>query len=368
MKDELSALVFELQRARSPVERARALARAWRTLRGLSGAERRLLAREVGFDGAEELIEGLAGKGRGVFAPAAVLEALGKMRQDPSFSLGKVLAGLRDPDKRDDLLVRGIDLAADSVAREQKPPVEGTDELDESELHDRALELDEEEVAVPPSKVVPPPPVAVEPEPMPEPEPEPETEAGPEPVEEPEPEPVSEPEVESVSEPEPAPEPQPVLEAPSLWDELDRAEEPSTEPRIVFEPVAAPSEDRARDLESKHGAAGSVIRRLWALRARISALQSASTREVADELEAFPEPWARRRALVALLEAGVFESAAEALDLIESLERPLDRRWCLATLARRGVLEGDDLDRALEMLDSPAARRRVAGLAAVSAG
>ena len=82
MSDDLTALIFELQRAPTPADKAKALARAWRTVRGLKPAERRLLAREVGFDGAEELIDGLGGSERGIFAPAAVLEALQKRGVD----------------------------------------------------------------------------------------------------------------------------------------------------------------------------------------------------------------------------------------------------------------------------------------------
>ena len=120
VSDDLTALVFELQRARSPSEKARALARAWRTVRGLSASERRLLAREVGFDGAEDLIEGLAGKSDGAFSPAAVLEALGKMKRDNNLSFGGLLAGLLDPDRRDDLLLQGMDLAADSFDQSEE--------------------------------------------------------------------------------------------------------------------------------------------------------------------------------------------------------------------------------------------------------
>jgi hypothetical protein len=82
-----------------------------------------------------------------------------------------------------------------------------------------------------------------------------------------------------------------------------------------------------------------------------------------EALEAIPEPWARRRALVALIDAGLPDDTGSVLDLIEGLEREMDRRWCLSALARRGDLGGAELDRALELLTSPAARRRVAALA-----
>ena len=56
---KLTALLHELQNARSPLAQARVLARAWRTVRELSPTDRRLLARHAGFDGAEEILEGL---------------------------------------------------------------------------------------------------------------------------------------------------------------------------------------------------------------------------------------------------------------------------------------------------------------------
>ncbi len=131
VSDDLTALVFELRRAGSPAEKARALARAWRTVRGLNPTDRRLLAREAGFDGVEDLIEGLARKGGGAFAPAAVLAALGKMRDDKGLSVRGAIADLRDPDRRDDLLARGLDLAARSFDR-----VDEVDEVDEALVMD----------------------------------------------------------------------------------------------------------------------------------------------------------------------------------------------------------------------------------------
>ena len=40
-----------------------------------------------------------------------------------------------------------------------------------------------------------------------------------------------------------------------------------------------------------------------------------------------------------------------------------DRRWCLGTLARRGDLRGAALRRALDLVDSPFARKRLAAIA-----
>lgn len=358
MNEDLSALVFELQRAGSKVDKAKALARAWRTIRGLSGTERRLLAREVGFDGADDLIEGLAGKSGGVFAPAAVLEALGKLRRDEGLTLRGVLSGLRDPEMRDDLLVRGIDLLADSVERpetdfEPKEWTDGTVDLEvpppapfvreHREIVDSDVRADDEEETLqepdfdgtvetkpPPSSQSVEPPVrdvVVDPE-------------------------VSEdPELGTGSMPEAA--------DPSSWDEMWAAPESMAVVPSFVGRAERPEAGRTQ---------GTVLTRLRAFREAIPGLKKATGDQIRDALDDLPEAWARRRAVVALIEADVPDDVARTLDLIEDLDREMDRRWCLSTLAVRGDLTGNDLERALGMLTSPAARRRVEGLARAACG
>lgn len=342
LSDDLTALIFELQRAPSPKDKAKALARAWRTVRGLKPTERRLLAREVGFDGAEDLIEGLSGRERGVFAPAAVLEALGKMRSDPDFSVRRILNDLGDPDRRDDLLVRGMDLVADSVA----PEPEGEIEIDHIELPDGNVWMvededsrDEGDAGTEVAEVVVPDPPMQDARPQPVPQPVPELKERPQPSPEPEPEPT-----------------------PSVWDvmAMEKERKPPEQVRTSTTVVIGGGSEIGRRTEAE----GSVMERLRRFHDRVPALGGARVAVLADELDAFPEPWARRRALTALIDADVPDDAAGALDLIEGLDRPADRRWCLSALARRGDLAGNDLDRALGMLISPAAKRRVRALAA----
>jgi len=363
MRDDLSALVFELQRAGSKVEKAKSLARAWRTVRGLSATERRLLAREVGFDGAEDLIEGLAGKGGGVFAPAAVLEALGKMRREEGLSLRGILSGLRDPDKRDDLLVRGIDLVADSLERpeEEDDPQEWTDGSVDFEIPppaptpgrprvavDSSGQAGDDEMqpravghgsAVAPEERPPPPPL----------------------VESPTRDVVADEAATEEPEPEPAEMAPPTVIDPSSWDEMwdEPDSRASARPRVI----QTQSLLATRDSTGTKRARSSVLDRLRAFRESIPTLGNTTVSEIRVGLEGLPEAWARRRALVALIEADVPDDVGQALDLIEDLDRPMDRRWCLSALAVRGDLAGADLERALGMLTSPAARRRVAGLA-----
>jgi hypothetical protein len=354
LSNDLAALVFELQRAGTPADKARALVRAWRTVRGLSATERRLLVRELGFDGAEDLVEGLAGKGGGTFAPAAVLEALGHMREDKSLSLQGILAGLRDPEQRGDLLTRGIDYLVG------KKGDDGDDEIGE------ALDIDgfaDEDEAEPPAVVVgreiPP-----EDQARPVVEKAADVEDGPHPAP-----PVAVKEIKQAPPPGPVPG---VKDDPSRkadlrgddasnWDEMSLAAPMDVPAVVVDRERSAPwsFEGRTRPLE----ATSPVFLRLRAFRDQIEELRGSDGAGVIDCLESLPEPWAKRRALVALIAAGIPGEIAAALDLIEELGRPMDRSWCLSVLARRGGLEGDDLERALEMLASPAARRRIEALA-----
>lgn len=359
ISDDLTALIFELQRARSPADKAKALARAWRTLRGLSNAERRLLVREVGFDGAEDLVEGLAGKSGGLFAPAAVLEALGRMRKEEDLTVRGILADFKDPERREDLFIRGIDLVAEG---------RDDDETDEPEFASDATVEDEEEWTDPPLSVI------VDSEIVPD-------EATDRVAEEP---------VAVVEPPKPvaAMPPPPPARTEEVPDETRRAVEddvgvdlgPHPEPVVAVEDpstwdeqwAAAPSAGTARNGGDRSFAApvsgdwvvvNSVFRRLQAFRQGMEELRGAAVGAVIETLDGLPEPWAKRRAVVALLEAEIPANTEEALDLVESLERPMDRKWCLSALARRGDLAGENLERAVQMLQSPAARRRVRALA-----
>jgi hypothetical protein len=352
VSDDLTALVFELQRAHSPADKAKALARAWRTVRGLSGTERRLLAREVGFDGAEDLVEGLAARSGGAFSPASVLEALGRMRKDQSLTVRGILTDLKSPDGRGDLLERGVDLVvgddadADNLVVEADVLIHG-DHMGTPPGVSAASVQTEDETE----------PVGVAPETRPS------TDGKTVPV-------VAAPalplavETTGVEVPTaPSREPEPVVENDdrSDWNEMW-----AQAPARIPEPVVGRRTVRvgnADDATSVREPSGSVFHRLRAVRNGIAELRRGGIAAVVDALDTLTEPWAKRRALVALIQSGIPDDAASTLDLIEELERPMDRRWCLSALAGRGDLEGDDLERALEMLTSQGERRRVAALA-----
>jgi hypothetical protein len=367
---DIAALIFELQRTSSPVERARVLARAWRTIRGLDPVERRLLAREVGFDGAEELLEGLAGRGAGGLAPAAVLEALNRARQDEGLSMRSLVDALRDPGRRDELAARGVDLAAKLVEESADGGVPGSTEparfpaaaVPGSHKDDAsASEADRDLGGGAEAPRVPPPPKPRQERPGPDPAvgrgvssgelpPSGRGRAG---VTQPLP----------VRKPLPAPPgTEPAAAEPSIWDRVTSRSAPTTASDV--EQPASPRFSSSTATDSS----GTVLKRLRRFRVSIPRLRNGSLEELGAALAELTEPWARRRAMLALIEAGIPADPAAAVRLVESeLDRPLDRRWCLAALARRGDLAGEALSHALELLASQSARRRVAALARSSA-
>ena len=103
---KLAALLHELQHARSPLAQARVLARAWRTLRELSPTDRRLLARQAGFDGAEEMLEGLSRR-KGGLAPAMLLRVLANARGTDDAEFGELVGAFRDPERLDEAVHLG---------------------------------------------------------------------------------------------------------------------------------------------------------------------------------------------------------------------------------------------------------------------
>jgi hypothetical protein len=359
---KLNTLLFELQTAGSPLQQARILVRGWRTLRELSPTDRRLLANHAGFDGAEEILEGLA-KRRGGIAPAMLLRVLANARSTDGATVSGLLSAVRDPLRRDEAIRLGTHLAAELLAEDDSESAaeDDVEEIDEalSELQTvksaiedspeealaalSALDEDEEEDAV---------------DAVPVPVPVPEFPAAPVPEQQPPPEP-------EIAPSPPAP---PIVDW-SRWQTTSPTHRtpaltyrPGPTPRMEMAPPADDPESRRFDAQVVFGALGaepSVLSRLRVLRRELSGFAGSSVETLRELVESFEDGWSRRRALAALLEEGIPESAGDALELVAVLERELDRRWCLGILARRGDLQGSRLDRALELVSSPSARRRI---------
>lgn len=95
------------------------------------------------------------------------------------------------------------------------------------------------------------------------------------------------------------------------------------------------------------------------LRRRIAEIRRLSPADLRAVLEAFPDGWARRRALVDLIEAGVPERTADVLSLLDALQSPGDRSWCLGTLADARKLSADERAALLQAAPTAAGRRRL---------
>jgi hypothetical protein len=368
---KLNALLFELQTAQSPLAQAKTLARAWRTLRELSPTDRRLLARHVGFDGAEEMLEGLATK-RGGLAPAVLLQALAKARTADRATVGDLVARLKRPEARGQVLAESLDFASslledpgagnnaegppsddvaealDELQAVQAPPVETPEEALEALNALDAAPGDTSEATKektsgddPTERVV-------------EETTETEAEASDKPTVR----------VTLKPPPPPPPPPRPVPDAVdwSRWESAGESRSETAPSVTAPEPSSDSPELPLFDAFAVLGALGaqsSIGSQLRVLRRELTGFEGSSLHTLRQVVAAFPDGWARRRALAALLEAGIPSDPGGAIELVETLEQESNRRWCLGILARRGVLWGSNLERALELLSSPAARRRI---------
>jgi len=359
---QLTALLHELQHARSPLAQARVLARGWRTVRELSPTDRRLLARHAGFEGAEDILEGLSQR-KGGLAPAMLLRVLGNARGTDSSTVSELLAAFRDPQRRDEAISLGAELANDLLAEPvaEEVPEEISEAIEELQaVEESIIETPEEALAAlnaleaeEEANVDEPPASASAPETNDSREAE--TEAVPPQRSEPQPEPKSSP-----------PPPKPPVVDWSRWHDATASRRPAPVPRQEVRPSVSEVGSRrfeARAVMGAMGAEQSVFSQLRVLRRELSGFTGSSIATLHELIETYPDGWARRRALCALFEAGIPAETRDALELVGCLGRELDRRWCLGLLARKGDLRGALLSQALDLVDSEFAKRRLAVIA-----
>jgi hypothetical protein len=300
------------------------LGRAWRTLRRLDRTQLQNLARQAGLEKVEGYLERVA-RDKGRLSPTALGQILERLEQIEPGEVHDVVHGLRDPGKRKTLFRKGLDAMDDLLGED-----EGEDDR-------------------PAASTVVPEPVAVEPPPTPPvavPEPEPEVEPERSPVVEeaarPAPPPAPPPPSPAVKRAAPAPRPPEPVEpttipasgpphsAPSIEREpVSGAAGP--EPAGAPEPVARGERD-PDDLVGRLEAESSVMDRLRIVRRELEELDPSDVDGLRRLLETFPDGWARRRALDAMLRAGRPATLMHAVYLIEQLESPAARRWCAGTL------------------------------------
>lgn len=316
----LPELVQQLGSTYSPFERLKILSRAWHLLRTMTPQERVAVTAQLGLDHADELVEGIARRS-GHEASPALISMIEKAQTQGTAHLPALLADLRDPNRRVERLKQGAQAAVAGALASPTAP------------------------AVPP-KAAPPQPRSAPPSPLPP------MEAAPiPPASKPAPEP---PPVEPVVPV--APPPPPAQAAPPPPPPPVREPPPSPKPRP--EPaVAAHKTDGA--LAGKLTEAPSLTGRFHALRRHLKEAQGLSGEELRPVLEAFPDGWARRRALLELLRSGTPASLPDALGLVEALGAERDRGWCLGALADERPLSARDREALLAAVPTPAARRRL---------
>ncbi|HEY4562611.1 MAG TPA: hypothetical protein VIJ36_06510, partial [Thermoanaerobaculia bacterium] len=112
-------------------------------------------------------------------------------------------------------------------------------------------------------------------------------------------------------------------------------------------------------LAGKLADAPSLTGRFHALRRHLQEARGLSREELQPVLEAFPDGWARRRALLEILRSGAPAELQDALDLVETLGSERDRAWCLGALADERPLGARDREALLAAVPTPGARRRL---------
>jgi hypothetical protein len=312
----LEDLLRQLRGAASPVQRVKLLGRAWRSLRRLDRRQLQDLARRAGFDQAEGFLERLA-RDKGRLTPSLLLQIVQRARNVDEGDVDSLVRGLRDPEQREELLHGGIELVGDMLDEREPKEEEGV-------VAAPPPEEPESEPAPPPPEpeIEPPPPVpVVSPEPAPA-EPEEETPPEPPPVEEPAPRPVA-----------------PVAAAPAVAPVFEAPPAPA----VSFEPEPVVSTDAAAEgVIERLASAPSTQRRLGLVKSELDRIGELDVDALQRLLELFPAGWARRRALAALLRAGIPDTLMHAVFLIEQLESPTARRWCVGALLDGRQLSPDE--------------------------
>ncbi len=332
---ELVALLFELERAASPLERLQIIARAWRSVRALDGFERRDLARRVGFDGAEELIDRLASKGG--LAPATLLEALRRARRADPAQLRGILAGLRTPGSRGQATLEGLQLAESMLGPDEPEPVQPDEVAQEDAPASPSAVWDPRSAEVPAadSDTLPdlPEVLVAAPRPAPLPAPQPASRRMPEP---------------------PAPA---VQSAPRAAPSVPTARRRGRTQAPA--PAPMPAAPEAAEVAPPPGAKEPPLRALRQLEARLEGSAEPDAGELEGIVLGLPDGWVRRRAVLALLRHGLPRRIPEALRMVEGLGWQRDRTWVLAVLLDDRSLAASELEQALALITSESARGRL---------
>ncbi len=311
----LPELVQQLGSTFSPFERLKILSRAWSVLRAMTPQERLVVTSQLGLDHADDVLDAIT-KRSGRAASPTLVAMIERAQMKGTAHLPELIADLRDPRRRSERLSQGA-LAAveEALAGAPAAPVPAPAPVALKPPQPAIV------VAAPVAPVAPPLILEVAPESVPI-----------------------------------APPPPPVV-APRV------AVEPPPPPKP---PPPAPFPRRVEDdgLAGKLAEASSLTARFHVLRRHLEKAKGPPADSLRAVVEAFPDGWARRRALVELLRTGAPAALGDALGLLEALGSERDRLWCLGTLAgilakNSRALNSQDRETLLAAAPSPTARRRL---------
>ena len=313
----LPELVQQLGSTFSPFERLKILSRAWAVVRAMTPQERLVVTSQLGLDHADEVLDVIA-KRSGHEAAPVLVAMIERAQMKGTAQLPALIADLRDPRKRTERLRQSAQAVVDEALAAGAPaaPV--------PEPKPAPVVLKPAPPAMIATPVAPLAPVAPEPPPV----------------------------VLAV-----APEPVPIAPPPPAAAPLVAEPPPPPKP-----PPPAPPARRVENdgLAGKLAEVSSLTPRFHLLRHHLKDAKGLPADGLRAIVEAFPDGWARRRALVELLRTGAPPRSAMPSGSSRSWDRSMNRLWCLGTLAEnRRALNPQDRETLLAAAPSPTARRRL---------
>lgn len=348
---ELIGLLHQIRGAARPLDRLRLATLAWRTLRALGPVERMAVAKALGVEGAERLVEQL-GSVRGI-SPSMLMTAIRKAEDADPDELRRLFHQLRDPETREEAVAETLESVEEWLVdgsdhvRVVEPVVAGAKDSGSTPIPAKG-------VATPSPPATPAADVAATPatpSPPRVPAPPPATSSSARPASDAA---VTAPRAAtrapraSASAPgstgAPSPRPAPPTAPP-------RPTRRPARPTPAFATASQPNAPMATLLERLRGAANDLqrLRLLDRCPAEILRLSETELERVA---ELFPPGWRRRRALEAMARAG--RPTSDLLALLAAFPHPGVTAWVLATLVERG-----DFDLEAAEVGSPSLLRRL---------
>lgn len=356
---ELIGLLHQIRGAARPLDRLRLATLAWRTLRALGPVERMAVAKALGVEGAERLVEQL-GSVRGI-SPSMLMTAIRKAEEADPEELGRLLHQLRDPETRDEAVAETLESVEEWLVdgsdhvRVVEPVLTGAGSSGPTGIPAPAPEVEVEAettpISVPPVAEVTAASATALPAPTHVPAPPPPPSSG---------SPATDPVVTTPRAATRAP--RTSASAPgSASPTSPRSAPPTAPPRPARRPArpttavatASPSDAPSAVLLERLRGAASDLERLRLLDRCPTEILRLSEAELERVAELFPSGWRRRRALEAMARAGRPTSDLLAL-LATTFPHPGVTAWVLATLAER-----DDLDLEAAEVESPSLLRRL---------